>query len=1006
MVFKGSRWVREAVAVLTVLAVVLSLSPAASLADESLPTQSTYELTYTGLADSYTAGTLVTVGGNQQDINQAVAAAVQGLNPIQVTVATAVYGAAGYDAVRIQPINAGDHIQLWAKDAANNWYDINKVGWGPAEGFPLPAQYTATTDVYVLADVADDYPVTVKLVDVKNNNVEIATATGTVHVVTPELGVMWVDDGWSAKPSGTPVSVGDGGTAVIGANAFGSVAAAVKAAQDGTTINVYPGEYGLTADPTWDVAGQGGWYLPIVQDNLTLQGVDATGKPISSKPDENTALPLIYGADKTANGAWASQDLIAVFGDNVTIQGLHFMPKVEENKTIELIGANPTVRYNLFTPNSKTPGSDTGYGGSLYVNGAGIGDGTSNAILADNYFVKTSVVFDSVQYLGENVISGNTFDTPWSYEDGGSTKYGYMIGNVTWASPAVTQFTGALVENNTFLNYPPNTDSGFALIKNRLNGRFTLRNNRTGGTDGADLIQIDTGRYGAMNGSVLVQSYVDSSGQTVGTYTLVDKDGTHRANLLLAADGPDTVVAREQNEFSVRLQNTGGTAMNDALVNFTISGASAAEDVSILYPKGDEWLPLSTTYEGGQIKGYFGPSSGFPVSAGYDVTTTFRVTFQKAGTYTANFSAISVGAPSVSLASAAHNVTVNTAPSSPSQGGGGGGTPPTQPPVVAGSESKEVKSDEGGTVETGDGRLTIEVPAGAQDQDFTITVAPVTDTTEMPHEGMFKVGNQVVEIVAQDAAGNSVTSFKKELTLTFKFESTDLAEGVQPEDLMVFYWNADLQAWIAVPSEVDTTKGEVTARVNHFTTFALMAAKDFPRLTDIKGHWAEADILALISAKVVNGAGNNQYLPEGQVTRAQFAKMIVGAMGYTPTANPQLAFDDASSIPDWAKGYVATAVEKGIITGLPGNRFGGEEFITREQMAVMIARALKLTSAGETTFTDNGSISAWARPSVKAAVEKGIISGVGGNLFAPGDRATRAQAAKMLSVLLRLRFEQ
>ncbi|HQD91310.1 MAG TPA: hypothetical protein PLP71_09870 [Syntrophomonadaceae bacterium] len=91
-----------------------------------LPEQSTYKLTHEGLADSYTASELVDVAGKDQaQINAAVEAAVAGLKPIKVTLATDVFGKTGYDAVRILPVNAGENIQLWAKDTSNNWYDIN-----------------------------------------------------------------------------------------------------------------------------------------------------------------------------------------------------------------------------------------------------------------------------------------------------------------------------------------------------------------------------------------------------------------------------------------------------------------------------------------------------------------------------------------------------------------------------------------------------------------------------------------------------------------------------------------------------------------------------------------------------------------------------------------------------------------------------------------------------------------------------------------------------------------
>ncbi len=65
--------------------------------------------------------------------------------------------------VRVAPINA-DGLQLWAKDTEDKWHDINQVGWGPAEGFPIDPELV--TEVYVIATEALDDNVTLKLVDV------------------------------------------------------------------------------------------------------------------------------------------------------------------------------------------------------------------------------------------------------------------------------------------------------------------------------------------------------------------------------------------------------------------------------------------------------------------------------------------------------------------------------------------------------------------------------------------------------------------------------------------------------------------------------------------------------------------------------------------------------------------------------------------------------------------------------------------------------------------------
>lgn len=141
---------------------------------------STYEITQTGLADSYGIETLVDTTGTQFEINSDVENAILGKTPIDVTLVTDVLGDSGYDFVRINPINAGANIQLWANDGSN-WYDINVVGWGPISGFPLTQEYEETTQVYLISDAGDTYTLTVDLVDV-DTSVVITTSSEEVYV--------------------------------------------------------------------------------------------------------------------------------------------------------------------------------------------------------------------------------------------------------------------------------------------------------------------------------------------------------------------------------------------------------------------------------------------------------------------------------------------------------------------------------------------------------------------------------------------------------------------------------------------------------------------------------------------------------------------------------------------------------------------------------------------------------------------------------------------------------
>jgi hypothetical protein len=98
---------------------------------------------------------------------------------------------------------------------------------------------------------------------------------------------------------------------------------------------------------------------------------------------------------------------------------------------------------------------------------------------------------------------------------------------------------------------------------------------------------------------------------------------------------------------------------------------------------------------------------------------------------------------------------------------------------------------------------------------------------------------------------------------------------------------------------------------------------------------------------------------------------------------------------------VLAAVRAGIVGGLTPTTFGPNETLTREQMAVLLARALKLTQTATLHFGDDAAIGAWARDGVAETVVAGYIDGFPNGTFQPGGTATRAQAAKVLAMVLK-----
>ncbi len=161
--------------------------------------------------------------------------------------------------------------------------------------------------------------------------------------------------------------------------------------------------------------------------------------------------------------------------------------------------------------------------------------------------------------------------------------------------------------------------------------------------------------------------------------------------------------------------------------------------------------------------------------------------------------------------------------------------------------------------------------------------------------------------------------------------------------------------------------------------------------------WAVNKIDELYEKGIINGDGNGKFNPELSVTREEFVKMLCLAVlktDYTEECN----FADVSPN-DWYYKYVAAACNAGVVTGIDEKNFGSGMYITRQDAAVMICRALEasgmqISADGENAgFEDSESIADYAMQAVAAMKKLRIINGMGDNRFCPEELCTRAQAA-------------
>ena len=178
---------------------------------------------------------------------------------------------------------------------------------------------------------------------------------------------------------------------------------------------------------------------------------------------------------------------------------------------------------------------------------------------------------------------------------------------------------------------------------------------------------------------------------------------------------------------------------------------------------------------------------------------------------------------------------------------------------------------------------------------------------------------------------------------------------------------------------------------------------------DTKTHWARDYIGKLAARGIVNGIGNNLYLPDDSLTRAQFLTMLSNTIyGLDVTQATHAGFADVP-VEEWYYNYVNWGFETGIVRGIDEFTFAPDENITREQMAVMLDNftnsidlVLPEMNAG-VSFTDGALISPWAADSVNKIVFSGIMRGYPEGDYKPQGNATRAEAATLVYQLIIMR---
>jgi len=320
-------------------------------------------------------------------------------------------------------------------------------------------------------------------------------------------------------------------------------------------------------------------------------------------------------------------------------------------------------------------------------------------------------------------------------------------------------------------------------------------------------------------------------------------------------------------------------------------------------------------------------------------------------------------------------------------------------------------AESGGTLTMSTALGKISIPAdmlssvsGASDKTAQITVGKGS-TASLSSDIQAKIGDRPVLQLTLSLGGTQTEWSNPSAPVTVSIPYTPTAEELKhPESIVVWYIDGSGNV-VCIPSgHYDAATGMVAFATTHFSQYAV--SYNSIGFADVSGSaWYKDYVSYLAARNIVGGTGGGQFSPDATITRAQFVTILARMSGDDLSGYKSSAFTDVSA-GDWYFAAVQWANASGVAVGADG-KFSPDAGITREQMAVMLYRYAKHMGTDVSNvegmsireFTDYGSISSYALLPIQWAINNGIVSGDNGS-FAPQSSATRAQAAKMISVLL------
>lgn len=176
--------------------------------------------------------------------------------------------------------------------------------------------------------------------------------------------------------------------------------------------------------------------------------------------------------------------------------------------------------------------------------------------------------------------------------------------------------------------------------------------------------------------------------------------------------------------------------------------------------------------------------------------------------------------------------------------------------------------------------------------------------------------------------------------------------------------------------------------------------------TDVRHHWADNQIIKLMSKGVIFNRGNNTFEPNEYITRGEFSAFLSNALSLELGDYPK-TFSDIESNHELYQ-YIRNASSNGLINGYVDGTFKVDNSILRQDVAMIIDNAFRLKNIKLKNedkckvFVDYGQIDNYAIEAINMCITNGIITGKPGKKLDPKENLSRAEAAVVITKVLKI----